>query len=266
MDHSLLEKIISLLDGKMATPKTLGVFHIVSVAVLIALCVLAVRYRKIFTEKRTPFVILGVGITMTLFEIYKQLVMSYDFTSDVWSYRWFIFPFQFCSTPIYITLLAFAFSRLKNKLLYESLTSFLATYCMIAGIVVFSVPSSVFNELVGVNIQTVVHHGLMIILAVCLLASGTVKPDVTSLKKAFVVFLPLLVAALIMNTIYGNGAEFDMFYLAPDSTFVLKRLRELLWGFPPYPVYLIGYVALFTLGSFLVLFITKRIKEAKSSK
>ena len=266
MEYSLIEKIISLLDGKMTVPRTFGLFHIISLLVLVAACILAVRFRKIFTEKSTPYVILAVGITMTLFEIYKQLVMSYDFTSDVWSYRWFIFPFQFCSTPIYITLLAFAFSRLKNKLMYESLTSFLATYCLIAGIVVFTFPSSVFNAIIGVNIQTVVHHGLMILLAVILLASGAVKTDISSLKKAFLVFLPLLIAALIMNAVYGNGAEFDMFYLAPDSTFVLLKIREILWGFPPYIVYLIGYVALFTLGSFLVLYITKRIREAKSSK
>ena len=105
----------------------------------------------------------------------------------------------------------------------------------------------------------------MIILAVALLASGTVKPKAPSLLKAFCVFLPLLICAMIMNAVYGNGKEFDMFYLSPDSGFVLAKFREAFNGFPPYPVYVIGYVALFTLGAWLVLLVTERISRIEKN-
>ena len=266
MEHNLLEKIIMLLDGKMNTPRAFGLFHVVSMLLVIGVCALAIRFRRKFTEKNISFIILAVGAVMLILEIYKQLVISYDATTDVWQYRWYIFPFQFCSTPIYITLLAFVASKLKSKLIYDALKAFLSTYALIAGIVVFCVPGSVFCAVIGVNIQTMVHHGLMIILAFTLLASGTVTFEKKTLLGALGVFVPLLITAMILNLAHGNGAEFDMFYLAPDSTFVLAKLRELFWGFPPYPVYLIGYVILFTIGAALVLYIGYAIKNRQKSE
>lgn len=266
MEYTLLEKIIMLFDGKMNTPRAFGIFHIASMLLVISVCALAIRFRHKFTEKNVPYIILAVGIVMFILEIYKQLVISYDATADAWQYKWYIFPFQFCSTPIYITLLAFAASRLKNKLIYNALKAFLSTYALIAGIVVFCVPGSVFCPIIGVNIQTMVHHGLMIILAVALLSSGTVVFEKKTLIGAFSVFIPLLVTAMILNFAHGNGSEFDMFYLAPDSTFVLAKLRALFWGFPPYPVYLIGYVILFTLGASLVLYIGYKVKNRETIK
>ena len=265
MKYSLLEKIIMLLDASMTPPKPFGIFHVVSMLLVIGACVLAVKKRHIFTEDNIPYIIFAVGAIMVVFEIYKQIVISYDATTDVWQYKWYIFPFQFCSTPIYITLLAFLFSRIRCKPVYDAMKAFLATYALIAGIVVFSVPDSVFCPTVGVNIQTMLHHGLMIVLAVILLASGTVKYEKKSLIGAFCVFMPLLIAAMIMNFVYGNGAEFDMFYLAPDSTFALAKLRELFGGFPPYPVYLIGYICLFTLGAALVLYVCYKISNKKAA-
>ena len=265
MKYSLLEKIIMLLDASMTPPKPFGIFHVVSMLLVICACVLAVKKRHIFTEKNVPFVILGVGLTMLVFEIYKQFVRSYTPATDAWLYKWYIFPFQFCSTPIYITLLAFLFSRLRLTAVYEALKTFLATYSLVAGAVVFAIPRSVFGPTVGVNIQSMLHHGLMILLAVILLASGSVKYEKKSLIGAFCVFMPLLIAAMIMNFVYGNGAEFDMFYLAPDSTFALAKLRELFGGFPPYPVYLIGYICLFTLGAALVLYVCYKISNKKAA-
>jgi uncharacterized membrane protein YwaF len=254
-----------LLDGRMPIPRTFGAFHLISIIAVIALCALVIRKRELFNEKRIPYVLLAVGAVMTVLEIYKQLVLSYDAATDVWTYKWYAFPFQFCSTPIYITLLAFAFSRfgVRLKPIYDALCGFLATYALIAGTVVFCIPGSVFCRLTGVNIQTMVHHGLMIVLAFVLLASGKVKPSKKALIGSALVFLPLMVAAMIMNAVYGNGLEFDMFYLAPDSGFVITIIRGWFNGFPPYPIYVIGYAVLFTFGAWLVLFVTKRLKNKK---
>lgn len=258
--------IVRVLAKRAETPKPFGLFHIVSIALLAALCAFIIIKRHLFNEKNVPYIILAVGIIMTLFEIYKQIVISFNPADGTFTYKWYIFPFQFCSTPIYITLLAFIFSRLKNKTVYGALCAFLSGYALIAGTVVFMFPSSVFNPIIGVNIQTVVHHGLMIALSICLLSSNTVPCEKRSCITAFLVFIPLLLIAMILNAWHGNGAEFDMFYIAPDSTFVLKGIRDFFNGFPPYPIYLIGYIALFTLGQALVFFITSKLRKWKKSK
>ena len=69
MSYSLLERILMLLDGRMETPKALGLFHVVSVLLVIAASLLAVRYRSVFTDKIIPYIILSVGIVMVVLEI-----------------------------------------------------------------------------------------------------------------------------------------------------------------------------------------------------
>lgn len=253
-----LERIIAALGKTMNVPKNFGVFHIVSLIIIILSCAAIVIFRHKIPKRLIPSLILSVGIVMIFFEIYKQLVISYAPTTDSWRYKWYIFPFQFCSTPEYITVFAFICHKLNFKKLYGASVSFLATYGLIAGTVVLIIPSTVFCPIIGINLQTVIHHGLMVILAITLLACGTVKPTVSSMKGAVTVFAPLLVLALVMNAIYGNGREFDMFYLSPESQHVLPILRDIFGhGFPPYPIYLVGYILLFTSGAALILYITR---------
>ena len=251
----------------MTVPKNFGTFHVVSLIIIILSCATIIIFRHKIPKQVIPSLILYVGIVMILFEIYKQLVISYDPITDSWKYKWYVFPFQFCSTPEYITILAFICHKLNFKRLYNASVSFLATYGLIAGTVVLIIPSTVFCSIIGINLQTVIHHGLMVILAITLLASGSVKTNASSMKGAITVFVPLLVIALIMNTVYGNGREFDMFYLSPESQHVLPILRDIFGhGFPPYPLYLIGYIVLFTSGAALVLYITHALTKDIKAK
>ena len=267
MNYSILERILIALGGKMDVPKVLGAFHIIWIVFILGLCVLAVYFRRYFTEKTVPYVLLGVGILMILYEVYRQLIFSYLPESDRWVYLWYNFPFQFCASPDYVTVAAFILSRCKKRsVVYDALLSFLATYCLIAGVVVFIFPSTIFCDIIGINIQTMLHHGLMIVMAVMLLASGEVKFTRRSFLMAFLVFMPLLTVAMIMNLIYGNGFEFDMFYIAPDSTMILDDMQAALGGFPPYPVYLIGYIILFSTGAALVLFISRKISDCAKNR
>lgn len=201
------------------------------------------------------------GIIMSLLEIYKQLVMSYDPVNDVWEYPWYIFPFQFCSTPTYLTLIAFVLYKLKRTEGFRVLTAFLGTYSLIAATVVLFVGTdTVFSSIIGVNVQTVVHHGMMFVLAVMILASGTVSFNIKTASNIFKLFGALVIAALVMNAIYGNGREFDMFYLSPESTFVYPVVKEIFGGHLPHFLYVIGYIAFFTLGAFLMLGIGSVVK------
>ena len=61
---------------------------------------------------------------------------SYD-PQTGWSYDWSRFPFQFCSTPIYIALLA---APLHDGKLRRALLCFLATYSPVAGCAVLFPP------------------------------------------------------------------------------------------------------------------------------
>lgn len=257
---SILEKIIIFLAKTGNVPRAYGVFHILSLIVIFAICAIIIVKRRRFTKKSISVFVFACGIIMLVLEIYKQLVITYEVNTDEWVYELYAFPFQFCSTPTYIALLSFLFYKLKIEKVYNALLSFLATYGMIASIVVLFIGTqTVFCTYIGINLQTMIHHGLMFIISVAILCTDSVALNKKSLTGAFVVFIPLLVIALILNKCIDG---LDLFYVSPNSTFVYKQMSDILFGGKlPYPVYLIGYIVLFTLGSALILRIVFLIKN-----
>lgn len=262
---NFFEKIIAFLSKKAETPKPWRSFHIVSLILIVAACVLVVVYRRRFTEKAVAYITLFVGVFLTAFEVYKQLVMTYEPAIDEWVYKWYIFPFQFCSTPIYLTLLAFVFYKLKKKAPFEYLMAFLGTYSLVAGAVVLIFPHSVFSAYVGVNIQTMLHHGLMIVLAVLILSSGVVSSEFKTGIKATTVFLPLVFIAIVLNKLWGEKRGFDLFYLTKNAIYY-RSFSELFGGRLPVFLYVIGYVLLFALAAFLVLYVSQMLSKLWEKK
>ena len=252
------------MSAKADTPKFFGAFHIISILVIVGACVFLYTKRKLLTDKVLAYMTLIIGIIMVLFEIYKQLVITYNPADDTWVYEWYAFPFQFCSTPIYITLLAFLFYKLKKQVIYEALMGFLATYSMVAGLmVIFVGTKSVFCPYIGINLQTIIHHGLMFILALAILFSGQLPFTKRTFIGSFAVFAPLLVLAMILNAF---NPALDLFYISPHSTFAFKIISGIFFGGRlPYLVYLIGYIVLFTGASALVLYIANKIANKKSA-
>ena len=108
------------------------------------------------------------SLLITVLEIYKQINFSFhvDGIQILFDYQWYAFPFQFCSTPMYIGLLA---AVVRSKSLHMRLCSYLATYALFAGICVMAYPSTVFIDTVGINIQTMIWHGSMITVGIVLL-------------------------------------------------------------------------------------------------
>ncbi len=260
---SFFEKAVAALSKETDIPRFYGIFHIASLLLILLTCAFIIKNRKKLSEKALSRFILICGCVMLAFEIYKQLVITYEPSTDRWVYEYYAFPFQFCSTPTYIALLSFLFCKFKNKMVYKALLSFLATYGMIAAtVVLFFGTSTVLCSIIGVNVQTMVHHGLMLIMSVAILASGEIHEDKSALIGAGAVFFPLLIIAIILNACIKG---LDLFYLSPDSTFVYKSISDIFFGSAlPYPIYLIGYIILFTAGAALILFISHKIKKPKS--
>lgn len=197
---------------------------------------------------------------MICLELYKQFIFSYSIVDGVitWEYQWYAFPFQFCSTPMYVALIG---SLVKKGKFQECLYSFLATFGLFGGLIVMLVPSTVFMEYIGINIQTMVHHGLMIVIGVVLLSSKAVKLEHKTILKAGYVFLCLTALALLMNCLYvwyGGTHDFNMFYISPykeSELLVFKDIQKVV----PYAIFLLSYIVGFSLAGYIVLLIAMLI-------
>lgn len=268
---NFFKRVLEVLDGQMTEPVPFGWFHLIFLTLTVLACAFAVCKCRNITEKQLRKVLLITSITLIVLEIYKQINSAYSVEEDAWSYTWSAFPFQFCSSPLYIMPLAVVIrrERLRNRLY-----AFLASYCLVAGLVVMLYPSTVFTETVGVNFQTMLHHGAMIVIAVLLLASNRVCLNFRGLISALPVFFILCAMAMAMNGLYilwGDSEQnFNMFYISPAGEPPADFLVTLL-EYIPYIIYLLGYLAFFTLGAYLVLVFAgylekKYAKNAKSEE
>ena len=258
--------VIQVLDSRMVEPELYGWFHIVCLAMMIIATIWLCKCGKKHSTVQVRKVIFRTAMLVTILEIYKQV--NYTFILEegtiVADYLWYAFPWQFCSMPMYVGLLCGIVQKGKIQ---DSLCAFLSTYSIFAGLAVMLYPDSVFTEVIGINIQTMVCHGSMVMIGIYLLYIGYVKIEIQTLTRALPVFLVGISAAMIMNEVaYRVGLletdNFNMFMISPylESTLpVYSTLQKMV----PYPWCLIGYVGGFTLAAGLVLGIAKFIKVQK---
>ena len=145
----------------------------------------------------------------------------------------------------------------------KCLLSFLATYGLIAGIVVMLYPNDVYVSTIGINIQTMVHHGIMVIMGILLLIKGIVKPNKDNFFKALITFIVIISIAIIINvaTYYiGIDGGLKLFYISPFHQSSLPVFSDI-YAKVPYIIFLLIYIFVFSLGSILILSITKLIKK-----
>jgi hypothetical protein len=256
-----LEKIIAAMSGTMQEPTAYGWFHLMMFTIMIGLTIAVAIIFKKSSEKQNRIILLVYAGISLLFEVYKQLVFSYNAVSDTWSYHWYAFPFQFCSTPMYVALAA---ALLKKGKVQDAMYAFLATYGLIGGLITMVTVGDIFVDLIGINIQTMVHHGGQVLIGTYLFASGRVKTNWKTPLKALPVFATLVAIALGLNITVHHflpDTTFNMFFISPfDAPHipVFPIIYNNVW----YPVYLLTYLAAFTAVAYITTYAALGVKLA----
>ncbi len=243
---NLIHKVFSLIDWKMNTPTNYGWFHILSIISMILVIFLIAKSIKRNPDKVVKKTLIGFTVITLTLEVMKQGL----FTHMESGFQWYIFPFQFCSTPMYISLMCLL---IKNQKIKEALYSFLAFYGLFGGFVVMLYPNDVFIDWVMIDIQTMIHHGGMVVLGCTLILANKVKFNFKSLLKATYVFLVLVILALIFDFIaYKAGIDgFNMFFISPYGINHLPVL-SIIQQNHHYIVFLLCYVIGFGLAAFIM--------------
>ena len=251
--------ILRILDTSMETPALFGWFHLLWLFITAAVTFLFCRFGK---GKERQVILVTTFVVIAL-EIYKQINYTFSYEGAItFDYQWYAFPFQFCSTPMYIGLLA----GLTRGKLHHALSAYLATFALFAGLCVMAYPGDVFVGTIGINIQTMICHGSMVAIGIYLLYTGDVKASHKTILKAASVFAVCVCLAAIMNEIaHASGLEetFNMFFISPywDCTFPVYSLVH---NAVPFPVNLLSYIAGFTAAAWIILLVamglTRRVK------
>ena len=252
----------------MEIPALYGWYHWVSLVVILAVSVYLGVFRKNDSQEKTRRTVLLTAVVVIILEIYKQINFSFSYENGIaYDYQWYAFPFQFCSTPMYIGLLA---GLTKKGKVHDAACAYLATYAVFAGASVMLYPTTVFIDTIGINIQTVVCHGSMIWIGVYLLATGHVKVEHKTILRAMPVFAVCVALAAIGNEIaYRAGLleteTFNMFFISPYCDPHLP-VYSLVQGVVPFPLCLVIYIIGFTLAAYLMLLVAMGVKALTGKK
>ena len=259
---NFFNNLLRILDSKMEVPTLFGWFHLLwlSLAILagVALCVT----HKKGDDERVKRVVFTVAVTVALLEIYKQINFSFSYGDKIaFDYQWYAFPWQFCSTPMYIGLLTGIFRKGR---VHNALCAFLATYAMFAGIGVMFYPNTVFIDTIGINIQTMICHGSMITVGIYLLYSQYVKLTHKTILAAMCVFAASLGIAIALNEIVylsgiASGETFNMFFVSRHFEPSLP-VYSLVQAVVPYPLCTLIYFAGFSAAAYVILLVAMAIK------
>lgn len=253
---SFFEKILHLLQVEMRCPTNYDLFHICFLLLVVAVSALLVWRFKDASDKTVRKICLISWVTIVLLEIYKQLVFSMDVQDGiaVWDYQWYAFPFQFCSSPLYA--LPFVIF-LKDGLIRRSFITFFTGFSLFAGLAVMLYPNDVFVSMIGINIQTMIHHGTQVAIGIFLAAHNRKGMKLCNLVGSFAVFACFAAVALILNEAVhafflekGIDESFNMFYISRHHDCILPVLSDIYKKVPYFvflPIYLLGFSAIATL-------------------
>ena len=266
----MIAEILELFSSEMETPEMYGWFHNLWLLITISVTVILCRFCRNASPRRVCSIILSVTLLVIVLEIYKQINFTFSVKDNgiiQKDYQWYAFPFQFCSTPMYVGLLA-GITR-KGKV-HKGLCAYLATYAVFAGFAVMMYPADVFIGTIGINIQTMICHGSMIVVGVYLMYIGYVKVEHKTILKAVPVFAVALIVAVALNEIMVasgilKGETFNMFFVSPHFAPSLP-VYSLVQQVVPYPLSLVIYIVGFTAAAYIILLIAILAKKVGKRK
>ena len=259
---SFLQQLLKIMDAAMPVPTLDGWVHVLTLILTAIITVLVCRNAANHSADQVRKRVFWMAIVVAVLEIYKQINYTFSYEGGITAdYQWYAFPFQFCSTPMYVGLLA---GIIRKGKVHNALCAYLATYAVFAGVSVMVYPVDIYVDTIGINLQTTVCHCSMIVMGAYLFASGHVKLEHKTVLKAMPVFAVAVGMAVVMNelaVVFGivPNETFNMFFISPHCDPSLP-VYSLVQAVVPYPWSLVIYILGFTLAAWLMLLIAMGIQ------
>lgn len=224
-----------------------GLFHILYTLLGFALCAfLAWKLRKV-GDKTANRILFLVGLVLAASEVFKQLFYYFALLDN--RYSWGDFPFQLCSVPIYLCLIA---PWLKPGKIKRGMFSFMALFNLLGGAISFAEPSGLLLDDHFLTIHALLWHMMLVFIGLFLCMSGRGGNRIGDYKGAAWTFIGLSAVAFGLNCFvqFGLGEQMNMFFVGPgDSPIVVfKQFSQWFGWYVNTPIYIFAMC----LGAYLV--------------
>ena len=244
-------------------------FHFMWLAIMIAGCIaIALTVAKKHNPKYDRIVIGIASVLLVICEVFKQLFW-FEFYGY---YRFEIFPFQFCTVPIYVSIVA---SLVTSEKIREVCYRFLAFLGIVGGIAVMLVPTAVlYTYFVAMSYHSMIWHSILVIMGVYLIVSRGYGKNLKELFVPSLMFVGFVALAIIGNVLVYKlhlstdacqpGDNLSMFYISPYYPTQLPLLGAI-QNFS-YPLFVICYLMIFGSFSMLIWGVSKLVRTLQNKK
>lgn len=224
-NSSWLDEWITSTAWEMTPPPAYGAFHLTFTFFGIFLCILLARLFRRADDRQNKWILCGAGVFLMLTEVYKQLF--YYFYMEEQAYNFGIFPFQLCSVPMYLCVIA---PFLPAGRLRDGMYHFMTTVNLLGGFMAFIEPSGITHSYWTLTLHAYVWHMSLIFIGFYLIASGRGATTWQHYRSACVTFLVLCCVAFAINCALWevSGGDINMFFVGPrnSSLLVFKQISE----------------------------------------
>ena len=256
-----MEEIIHFLQGTMEEPEVISWFHFIALIPIIALAILIPLLFKNAEEKVYKRILLIFWIVLMVLEVFKQLIKSYHYGDpSYWEYSVRDFPFSICSMVYFFIPIILFVDKEKHPKIMDAATGYLCLITLAAGIVVCVYTKMATSTLIYINIQTFIHHGSQVILGVFIFVWNRKNITIKTFYRSLIAFAITAVIAIIINVAF-YPRFINMFFINPTRITNLP-VGDIVQEKAGYPVYLIGFLSVIALMTFLTYLVETSIYKA----
>ena len=260
-----MEDFIHFLQGTMEEPELISWFHFIALIPIIALAILIPLLFKNAKEKTYKTILFIFWIVLIILEIFKQLVKAFHYGDpSYWEYSIRDFPFSVCSMVYYFIPIILFVNKEKHPKIVDAATGYLCLISLAAGIVVCIYPKMATSTLIYINVQTFIHHGSQIILGVLIYVWNRKNITIKTVYRSLIAFAITAVIAIIINVAFYPHF-INMFFINPTRITNLP-VGNIIQEKAGYPVYLIAFLSVIALMTFLTYFVETSIYKAVTKK
>jgi hypothetical protein len=267
---NIIEKIMKATIYPIDRPEAYGLYHIlfmiISLVIIITFCYLMRKNN----DKTFRIVLISMGSFLILTEIYKQLYYLYAIGVD--GYDWDILPFQLCSVPMYISVIAGCMKKCKVR---DCILEYLVTIGFLGGIMAYVEPSGILHDDLFKLLHSSIWHAMLIWIALYILFTKNANFRIKDYTKALIILAGVVIVATTLNLVFKDKASvgFNMCYISPFRNTPLAVFKDfdvffknLLGDYPGRIISIIIYLIGVSLGGFVIYLVSYYLKKLASKK
>jgi hypothetical protein len=242
----------------METPPSYGPFHILYTLIGFAVCGISAWKLRHVNSKTVGWILFGCGLFLTISEVFKQFFYYFAMMDNC--YSWGDFPFQLCSIPMYMCLIA---PWIKPGKLQRGMYSFMVLYNLLGGAISFTEPSGLLHGHWFLTMHSCIWHMFLVFIGLFLCFSRQGGTEKTDYAPATYTFVALCGLAFLFNCIvqYGLGGDMNMFFVGPGESpiIVIKQFSRWFGWYINTPI----YMAAVCLGAYLIFLLIYTLQNRK---